>query len=201
MAQSIVIIDTGCANLLSVKMAFQRNGHHVTITDNHERIRQADKVILPGVGTAKSAMAQLKKKGLVDLIPTLTQPVLGICLGMQLLSAFSTENQQTNCLGIFDAAITPFTQVDRPIPHMGWNALIIDDFHPLFDGIPSGSYVYFVHSYAALSEQWKTFSLAQTDYGQHFAAIIQKNNFYGMQFHPEKSGKVGAKLLSNFVKL
>ena len=201
MTQDIVIIDTNCANLLSVKMAFQRNGHHVTITDNHARIQQADKVILPGVGTAKSAMQSLEEKGLIALIPTLTQPVLGICLGMQLLSAFSTENQQTNCLGIFDAAITPFTVTDRPIPHMGWNTLIIDHSHPLFDGISSGSYVYFVHSYAALSEQWKAFSLAQTHYGQYFAAVIQKDNFYGMQFHPEKSGEIGAKLLNNFVNL
>lgn len=202
MAQDIVIIDTACANLYSVKMAFERNGHSVCITDDHQRITQADKVILPGVGTAHAAMKQIEQKSLHLLIPQLTQPVLGICLGMQLLSAFSTENdQQTPCLGLCDAPITPFTIADRPIPHMGWNQLQFTQDHPLFDGIAPNSYVYFVHSYAALSPQWQAYTLAYTEYGQRFASVIQRDNFYGMQFHPEKSGKVGAQLLNNFVNL
>lgn len=202
MTQDIVIIDTQCANLYSVKMAFERNGHSVCITDDHQRIHQADKVILPGVGTAHAAMAQIEEKDLNQLIPQLTQPVLGICLGMQLLSAFSTENnQQTPCLGICDAPITPFTVTDRPIPHMGWNQLQFAESHPLFDGVPQNSHVYFVHSYAALSSQWQAYALAHTEYGQRFASVIQNANFYGMQFHPEKSGKVGAQLLNNFIRL
>ena len=211
-----VIIDTGCANLNSVRFAFERLGAKVLVTDDKAKIKAAKRVVLPGVGTAGAAMASLHEKGLVELIQGLTQPVLGVCLGMQMLAAISKERggkgQDCECLGIIPTDICELdTQLlkaeNLPLPHMGWNQLKLTtnsqgaktpSVHPLFAGIEDGSYVYFVHSYRApLSE----FTLAQCSYGEGFSAAIGKGNFMGVQFHPEKSAAVGAQILRNFLQM
>ena len=206
----VVIIDTGCANLSSVRFAFERLGAKVLVTDDKASIKAAKRVVLPGVGSAGAAMASLTEKALVELIQGLTQPVLGVCLGMQMLTLLSKERggqaQDCQCLGIIP---TEIDELDRqtlkaeglPLPHMGWNQLTFSNpsqVHPLFAGVPAGSYVYFVHSYRApLSD----FTLAQCRYGEDFSAAIGKDNFMGVQFHPEKSAAVGAQILSNFLKM
>lgn len=205
-----VIIDTGCANLNSVRFAFERLGAKVLVTDDKTKIKAAKRVVLPGVGTAGAAMASLHEKGLVELIQGLTQPVLGVCLGMQMLAAISKERggkgQDCQCLGIIPTDICELdTQLLKaeslPLPHMGWNQLNVSNspnVHPLFAGIEDGSYVYFVHSYRApLSE----FTLAECTYGEAFSAAIGKDNFMGVQFHPEKSAAVGAQILRNFLQM
>lgn len=205
-----VIIDTGCANLNSVRFAFERLGAKVLVTDDKAKIKAAKRVVLPGVGTAGAAMASLHEKGLVELIQGLTQPVLGVCLGMQMLAAISKERggkgQDCQCLGIIPTDICELdTQLLKaeslPLPHMGWNQLNVSNspnVHPLFAGIEDGSYVYFVHSYRApLSE----FTLAECTYGEAFSAAIGKDNFMGVQFHPEKSAAVGAQILRNFLQM
>lgn len=207
-AAETVIIDTGCANLSSVRFAFERLGAKVLVTDDKAKIKAAKRVVLPGVGTAGSAMASLHQKGLVELIQGLTQPVLGVCLGMQMLAAISKERggkaQDCECLGIIPTDICELEPEllkaqSLPLPHMGWNQLKLSEkptTHPLFTGIEDGSYVYFVHSYRApLSE----FTLAQCTYGEDFSAAIGKGNFMGVQFHPEKSAAVGAQILRNFL--
>lgn len=206
----VVIIDTGCANLSSVRFAFERLGAKVLVTDDKASIKAAKRVVLPGVGSAGAAMASLTEKALVELIQGLTQPVLGVCLGMQMLTLLSKERggqaQDCQCLGIIP---TEIDELDRqtlkaeglPLPHMGWNQLTFSNpsqVHPLFAGVPAGSYVYFVHSYRApLSD----YTLAQCRYGEDFSAAIGKDNFMGVQFHPEKSAAVGAQILSNFLKM
>ncbi|MDH1316277.1 imidazole glycerol phosphate synthase subunit HisH [Shewanella xiamenensis] len=206
----VVIIDTGCANLSSVRFAFERLGAKVLVTDDKASIKAAKRVVLPGVGSAGAAMASLTEKALVELIQGLTQPVLGVCLGMQMLTLLSKERggqaQDCQCLGIIP---TEIDELDRqtlkaeglPLPHMGWNQLTFSNpsqVHPLFAGVPAGSYVYFVHSYRApLSD----FTLAQCRYGENFSAAIGKDNFMGVQFHPEKSAAVGAQILGNFLKM
>ncbi|MCS6123299.1 imidazole glycerol phosphate synthase subunit HisH [Shewanella baltica] len=211
-----VIIDTGCANLSSVRFAFERLGAKVLVTDDKAKIKAAKRVVLPGVGTAGAAMASLHEKGLVELIQGLTQPVLGVCLGMQMLAAISKERggkgQDCECLGIIPTDICELdTQLLKaeslPLPHMGWNQLKLTtnsqganspNVHPLFADIEDGSYVYFVHSYRApLSE----FTLAECTYGEGFSAAIGKGNFMGVQFHPEKSAAVGAQILRNFLQM
>ncbi|MEL4247453.1 imidazole glycerol phosphate synthase subunit HisH [Shewanella xiamenensis] len=206
----VVIIDTGCANLSSVRFAFERLGAKVLVTDDKASIKAAKRVVLPGVGSAGAAMASLSEKALVELIQGLTQPVLGVCLGMQMLTLLSKERggqaQDCQCLGIIP---TEIDELDRqtlkaeglPLPHMGWNQLTFSNpsqVHPLFAGVPAGSYVYFVHSYRApLSD----YTLAQCRYGEDFSAAIGKGNFMGVQFHPEKSAAVGAQILGNFLKM
>ncbi|MFB2727391.1 imidazole glycerol phosphate synthase subunit HisH [Shewanella mangrovisoli] len=206
----VVIIDTGCANLSSVRFAFERLGAKVLVTDDKASIKAAKRVVLPGVGSAGAAMASLSEKALVELIQGLTQPVLGVCLGMQMLTLLSKERGgQTldcQCLGIIP---TEIDELDRqalkaeglPLPHMGWNQLTFSNpsqVHPLFAGVAAGSYVYFVHSYRApLSD----YTLAQCRYGEDFSAAIGKDNFMGVQFHPEKSAAVGAQILGNFLKM
>lgn len=197
----LVIIDTGCANLSSVKFAFERLNANVLVTDNIEAIKAAPRVVLPGVGTAGAAMASLVDKQLVDVIQGLTQPVLGVCLGMQMLAALSIEQgnkgQDIPCLNIIATDITELDSQGLPLPHMGWNQ-ITPTTHPLFKGILAGSYVYFVHSYKApLSE----YTLASSQYGETFSAAIGRNNFMGVQFHPEKSAAIGASILQNFLSL
>lgn len=196
-----VIIDTGCANLSSVKFAFERIGANVTITDDAEKIRAAARVVLPGVGSAGAAMASLNEKNLVTLIQELTQPVLGVCLGMQMLSLLSKErggkNQDCACLGVIPTTIDAITPQGLPLPHMGWNQ-ITPTTHPLFNKVPAGSYVYFVHSYRAPICE---FTLATCQYGESFSAAIGKDNFMGVQFHPEKSAAVGAQILRNFMAM
>ncbi|MCL1039085.1 imidazole glycerol phosphate synthase subunit HisH [Shewanella submarina] len=195
---STVIIDTGCANLSSVRYAFERLGVSPVISSDANVIKAAKRVVLPGVGSAKAAMASLQRKGLDTLIPGLTQPVLGVCLGMQLLCRQSSEGEQiTPCLGIIDTDISQLDTGSKPLPHMGWNA-ISPTAHPLFNGMDSGEYVYFVHSFCARESQY---TLARSDYGQVFSAAIGKDNFMGVQFHPEKSAAVGARILKNFMEM
>lgn len=192
----ITIIDTACANLSSVKFAFDRLGYVAEITSDLNKIKAADKLILPGVGTAVAAMKNLQERGLIEVIQNLTQPVLGICLGMQLMTAFSEEgNVETLNLMPSQTALIPDTSL--PLPHMGWNNVRYTEGCPLFDGIEQNSHFYFVHSYA-VSPNDNT--IATSHYGVDFSAAIAKDNFYGVQFHPERSGKNGALLLHNFVE-
>ena len=190
------IIDTGCANLSSVKFAFDRLGYAAEITRDLNKIKSADKLILPGVGTAIAAMKNLQDRGLVEVIQNLTQPVLGICLGMQLMTAFSEEgNVATLSLMPSQTALIPDTGL--PLPHMGWNKVRYTEGCLLFDGIAQDSHFYFVHSYAVRPNEN---TIATSHYGVDFSAAIANKNFYGVQFHPERSGKNGAMLLRNFVE-
>jgi imidazole glycerol-phosphate synthase subunit HisH len=191
----ITIIDYGAGNVQSVLFALERLGYTGKVTNDVEEIRSADKVIFPGVGEASSAMRKLEKSGLDVVIPKLQQPVLGICLGMQLLCKSSEENN-TKALGIFDIEIKKFTKAVK-VPQMGWNT--IDNLQSnLFNDINENSYVYLVHSYFAPKNKYM---IASSFYQEEYATAIQKNNFYGTQFHPEKSGSIGEKILDNFLKL
>lgn len=193
---NITIINTQCANLSSVKFAFERLGYSAEITNDLNKIKSADKLILPGVGTAKAAMLNLQRLGLIEVIQNLTQPVLGICLGMQLMTAFSEEgNVATLSLMPSQTALIPDTGL--PLPHMGWNKVRYTPDHPLFAGVEQDSHFYFVHSYAV---QPNENTIATSCYGVDFSAAIANKNFYGVQFHPERSGKNGALLLRNFVE-
>ncbi|MFC0180615.1 imidazole glycerol phosphate synthase subunit HisH [Thorsellia kenyensis] len=194
---NLVIVNTGCANLTSVNFAFQRLGIDALITDNPDTIRKADKVLLPGVGTAKAAMMELKQRELIEVIGALTQPVLGICLGMQLLTSFSQETSGVTLLNKIKADTLLMEPNGLPVPHCGWNQVIPVEDHPLFFGISQEAYFYFVHSYAV---PIGGYTLAKTLYGNQFSAAIMQNNFIGVQFHPERSGKVGSQLLKNFVE-
>lgn len=194
----LVIVDTGCANITSVFCALQRLGAEVQISADPAVIRAADKVIIPGVGTAKQAMANIDAKGLRSTLQQLTQPVLGICLGMQLLTEHSAEGD-VECLGLIPGQVAPLEAKGLRLPHMGWNTLQVESpAHQLLQGITAADYVYFVHSFAV---QPSPHMLASCDYGSLFAAVIGRRNFLGMQFHPERSGKVGARLLQNFLQL
>ena len=201
-SQNIVIIDTGCANLSSVRMAIERLGVTAQVSKEPAVIRAADKLILPGVGTAKAAMHNLQERGLVDLIREAKQPLLGFCLGMQMLAQASEEHMggesDIDCLGIVPGKVKLMQVGDLRLPHMGWNQVEHDGTHPLFNGIPSGSYFYFVHSYAL---EVTAATLATCDYGGPFTAVVGKDNFFGAQFHPERSGKAGARLIQNFLEL
>ncbi len=190
-----VIIDYGAGNIRSLQFALERLGIHAKLSDDRETIRAADKVIFPGVGEASSAMAKLKQSGLERLIPELQQPVLGICLGMQLLCK-STEEGKTKGLSIFQTEVKRFS-AEVKVPHMGWNTIkgLRSD---LFKDIPDNSYMYLVHSYYA--ENCKE-AISTTNYGLDYASALQHENFYGVQFHPEKSGKVGEQVLNNFLKI
>jgi glutamine amidotransferase len=191
----IAIIKYNAGNIHSVRLALQREGIEPLVTDDPAQIRSADKVIFPGVGEASTAMDYLKKNGLDEIITNLTQPFLGICLGLQLMCAYSEEND-TTCLGVFENQIKKFPPKDK-VPHMGWNT-INDLSNGLFKGIENGSYVYFVHSYyAEISDTM----ISQTEYILPFASALQKDNYYAVQFHPEKSGKIGAQILNNFLDL
>jgi glutamine amidotransferase len=196
-----VIVDTGCANLSSVKFAVERLGFQVTITDDIEAIKRANKVILPGVGSAKHAMKNIRAKGLVETLQNLTQPVLGFCLGMQLMcksSMESSDDKKVECLGIIPTDITPLNAENNRLPHMGWNTLTSVSEHPVFEGINVGDYFYFVHSFAApISEH----TVAACQYGSEFSAAVAKDNFIGCQFHPERSSELGSKIIKNFLEL
>jgi glutamine amidotransferase len=191
----IAIIDYVAGNVKSVANAVRRLGFETIITSDFEEIRNAEKVIFPGVGEASTAMKYLKQKNLEKLIPTLKQPFLGICLGQQLLCDFSEEGA-TKCLGIFDLKVKEFPSTDI-VPHMGWNNLQKLQ-GPLFEGISEADNFYFVHSYYC---EVGEFTTSECDYILPFSATLQKDNFYGTQFHPEKSGDVGSKILENFLKL
>lgn len=198
---SNVIVDTGCANLSSVKFAIERLGFTATITDDIEQIKAADKVIFPGVGSAKHAMANIIEKGLVETLQGLTQPVLGFCLGMQLMTRSSTEGGKEaviDCLGMIPTHVEPLKAQGNRLPHMGWNTLTKVADHPVLKGISVDDYFYFVHSFAApISE----YTLASCHYGSEFSAIIGKDNFIGCQFHPERSSALGSKIIQNFLEL
>ncbi|QNK01822.1 imidazole glycerol phosphate synthase subunit HisH [Dyella telluris] len=195
---SVVLVDAGGTNIGSVRYALQRLGVDAALTSDPAAIRAADKVILPGVGAAGPGMARLRELGLVELMRSLTQPVLGVCLGMQLLCEHSEEGD-TACLGVIPATVQRF--VEQPglrVPHMGWNRLQQKQGHALLDGLADGDWAYFVHSYAVPAGHY---ALATTEYGGEFASVIASGNFHGMQFHPERSAKVGARLLKNFLEL
>ena len=205
--QNLVIIDTGCANLASVRMAFERLGVQPLVSCSAADIEGADKLILPGVGTAVAAMRNLNERNLVPLIRAAKQPLLGFCLGMQMLAQASEETMTgedddsgalIDCLGIVPGKIRLMEVGDLRLPHMGWNQIEHDETHPLLSGIPSGSYFYFVHSYAL---EVTAATLASCDYGSSFTAIVARDNFFGAQFHPERSGSAGARLLQNFLEL
>ncbi|NLJ92510.1 MAG: imidazole glycerol phosphate synthase subunit HisH [Aeromonadales bacterium] len=194
----LVIIDTGCANLASVRYAVERLGYPVVVSKDHAVISAADKLLLPGVGTATEAMGNLEQRDLTTLVRELQQPVLGICLGMQILTQHSEEGDvagvgviETNCL-----ALTAHDGIR--VPHMGWNQISPLPDHPLFKDIPEGSYFYFGHSYAVPMGEY---TLATTQHGESFSAAIGQANFFGVQFHPERSGAAGAQLLKNFLEL
>ena len=191
----LVIIDYGAGNIKSIQFAFKRLGYIAKLSHNPEEIATADKIIFPGVGEASSAMHMLKKTGLDTLIPSLKQPVLGICLGMQLM-CLHTEEGNTKGLGIFNTNVKRFANTVK-VPQMGWN-LIKDLKSNLFETIHENEYMYLVHSYYA--EPCKQ-TIATTNYGINYASALQHNNFYGTQFHPEKSGNQGAKLLENFINM
>lgn len=195
----ITIIDTGCANLSSVKFALSRLGYNPIISDDLDELGGADKLLLPGVGTASFAMNNLANKGLTEFIKNTQTPLLGICLGMQLLTLSSQESEggEVATLGVVPAYTKKLSTHPLPLPHMGWNSLAIVKDSPLFDGIKSGDFVYFVHSFGVAVNET---TLATCDYGEPFSAIVNQGNFFGMQFHPEKSGKVGARLLQNFIE-
>lgn len=192
---NIALIDYGAGNVQSVLFALKRLGYNALLTHDPATIEKADKVIFPGVGEAGSAMQKLRQTGLDTILPKLSQPVLGICLGMQLLCSHSEEGD-TDGLGIFASTVKRFDNRLK-VPQMGWNQLI-NLKGPLFRGIPEKAYMYLVHSYyVPLNEN----TTAEADYGLRFSVALQKDNFFGVQFHPEKSAEAGSLLLNNFIEL
>lgn len=197
-ARDVVVIENGGGNVASVRFALDRLGVSSTLTHDPDRVRRASHVILPGVGAAKDAMQRLAAAGLDSLIPQLHQPVLGICLGMQLLFDSSAEGE-TRCLGIVPGRAERFADApERPVPHMGWNQLQFRTPSPLLEGLRDGEYAYFVHSYALPVGDH---TVAGCTYGATFSAIVNRANFHGAQFHPERSSRAGAQLLRNFLSL
>ena len=194
-SEKIVIIDYGAGNIQSIKFALERLGYTGLLSSDAEEISTADKVIFPGVGEASSAMKKLKSTGLDTIIPELKQPVLGICLGMQLMCNRSEEGD-TDGLGIFDVDVIHF-QKTLKVPHIGWNR-IKDLQTPLFEGVAEQEFVYLVHSfYAPVCAE----TIAKCDYGVNYSSALKKDNFYGVQFHPEKSSEAGEKILKNFLEI
>jgi len=194
---AVAIIDSGGANIASLRAALARLGADSVVTTDPVVIQRAPRVLLPGVGAAHDAMSRLRIAALDRLIPTLKQPLLGICLGMQLLFETSEEGPAT-CLGVIPGAATRLQSAPgHPVPHMGWNQLTQVRPDPLLDGISSIDYVYFVHSFAVPTSGA---TIAITDYGVAFTAVARRDNFCGTQFHPERSGIVGARILANFLK-
>ena len=189
----IQIIDYGAGNIRSVQNALEQLGIESTVISSAKELRTDCKTIFPGVGAAGSAMRQLNDRGFAEVIPQIKAPFLGICLGMQLLMDFSEEND-TECLGITKGKVLKFPKTVK-IPQIGWNKVSQKCTNPLFKGIPDESYFYFVNSYYVDCD-----SIGTTDYGMNFASVTNEKNFYGVQFHPEKSGEIGLKLLNNFCK-
>jgi len=194
----LAIIDSGGANIASLQFAVERLGLPSDLTTDPAVLEDASHIILPGVGAAADCMARLQSAGLVDTIRRLRQPVLGICVGMQLLFE-SSEEGDVSCLGLLPGRVRRFqTRRDLPVPHMGWNQLEFEHPSPLLQDIARGDYVYFVHSYAAPVSE---LTLATASYGDPFSAIVQRDNVYGVQFHPERSARAGAQLIQNFLRL
>lgn len=194
----IVVLDTGCANLSSVRYAIERLGYQPEISYDKDIVLAADKLFLPGVGTTNAAMKMITERGLLALIQQITKPVLGICLGMQLLGNSSEEGNE-KLLECIDLPVKKLKSATLPVPHMGWNTVQFTQDSPLFCGIADNSYFYFVHSYAMPINA--EYTLAQTNYDSAFSSIVAKNNFFGVQFHPERSGQVGATLIKNFLEM
>ena len=196
---SLVIVDTSCANLASVNYAFERLGVTAIITDDAEMIKSAERVVLPGVGSAPFAMRNIEAKQLKPVLQSLKQPVIGICLGMQLLFENLEEGGETvQGLGLVPGAVTKLETGDLPAPHMGWNTLTPLKDDPILEGVTDGDFAYFVHSFAApISDA----TLVRSEYGSRFSAIVRQNNVWGCQFHPERSSKTGAQILKNFLDI
>ena len=202
-AASLVIIDTGCANISSVKFAVERLGIQAIVSDDVQEISRAQRLILPGVGSAPAAMASIEKKQLKQCIQSLTQPLLGVCLGMQLMLDASAENhlgnkQDTPCLGLIPGRVTKMESASLTLPHMGWNRVYSVKENPLFANIDDGAHFYFVHGYALPKYEH---TLATCQYQNDFSAAINKDNFFGVQFHPERSSDAGSQLLKNFSRI
>lgn len=198
MAADTVVIDSGGANLSSVLFALERLNAPAKVTTNPDEVRNAKRVILPGVGAAADVMKRLHAAGLVEVLPTLKQPVFGICVGMQVLFKGSEEGP-VDCLGILPDTVKKLKPAPGlPVPHMGWNTLVTLRDDPLLEGITSSDYVYFVHSYAAPVSD---VTLARTDYGTPVSAVVRRGNFWGAQFHPERSSTTGSRVLANFLRL
>ena len=196
--EPVAIIDGGGANIASLQFALRRLGRDSCLTSEPAQIRNASHVILPGVGAAQAAMERLQSKNLVELICGLDQPLLGICLGMQLLFEGSEEDD-AQCLGLLPGCATRFTANSAlRVPHMGWNQLQVQDSSPLLTGLAREPWCYFVHSYAV---DPMTATTAVTDYGRPFSAVVERENVMGTQFHPERSGKAGAQILRNFLTI
>lgn len=201
--QKVTIIDTGCANLSSVQFALKRLNVECTVSADEKIINNSDKLILPGVGTAVAAMKNLQDRNLPEIITSCKKPILGFCLGMQMLGEYSEESMSDNgteikCLNAVHGAVRQMKVGNLPLPHMGWNQVFYKEDTPLFKGIKNGAYFYFVHSYAMdITDN----TIATCTYGQEFTAVVNKDNFFGTQFHPEKSGAVGAKLIKNFLDM
>lgn len=197
MKRDVVLVDSGGSNIGSLHYALVRLGVQAAVTADAARLRDATHVILPGVGAAGAGMRKLREAGLIDVTRQLRQPVLGVCLGMQLLFA-ATEEGDVDCLNLIDGRVRRLPQAPRiRVPHMGWNRLRGVRAHPLLDGIADGAYAYFVHSFAA---PVTAETLVACEHGERFAAVVQRDNFFGAQFHPERSGAVGARLLQNFLE-
>jgi len=195
---SPVIIASGGANLASLKFALQRLGVETTVTEDAARVKAASHVVLPGVGAARDAMTRLEAAGLVDVIRGLDQPVLGICLGMQLFYTGSDEDD-AECLGIIPGHAHRFAQsAELPVPQMGWNSISPVRESPLLAGVQEGEYGYFIHSYAVPEGEY---TCATADYGGAFSAVVEQENFFATQFHPERSARLGARILANFLSL
>lgn len=196
--KTVAVVQYNAGNIRSVLNALGRIGVSPLLTDKAEELRAADCIIFPGQGAASATMAYLRESGLDKLIPTLTQPVLGICIGQQLMCSHSAEGD-VDCLGIFpDTPVVRFNEVGLKVPHIGWNT-IGDLKTPLFDGLTDGDFVYYVHSYYVPDSPY---AIARTTYGQTtYTAAMRCGNFYATQFHPEKSGAVGERILSNFIHL
>ncbi|WAI11871.1 MAG: imidazole glycerol phosphate synthase subunit HisH [Buchnera aphidicola (Macrosiphum albifrons)] len=195
---NIVIVDTGCANLKSIKVAIKKLGYDSIITSNASIISESKKIFLPGVGTASAVMKLLSEKNIINIIQAFTRPILGICLGMQLLCNFSEECNGVKTIGIIESSVLRLRTNNLPLPHIGWNQITFQKKHVLFKKIPNNSRFYFVHSYIIPINKY---TLSTTSYGVNFSSVIQKNNFFGVQFHPEKSGNIGSQLLKNFLEM
>lgn len=196
---SLVIVDTGCANLASVSYAFERLGVAPVISDEAGIINAAERVVLPGVGSAPFAMRNIKTKQLKPVLRSLSQPVIGICLGMQLLFETLEEGgERVEGLGLVKGAVSELETGDLPSPHMGWNTLIPVKDDPLLKGVKEGDFAYYVHSFAA---DVTDVTVAQAEYGSPFSAVVRQDNVWGCQFHPERSSKTGAQILKNFLDI
>ena len=194
----VAVIKLGVGNTASVMFALERLGANAVLTSDPAQVRDAERVILPGVGAAGAAMRLLNESNMADALRAFTRPLLGICLGQQVLYDLSEEGDAVG-LGLLRGTVTALRATrERPSPHMGWSALCNVQQHPLFEGVRSGDYAYFVHSYACASD---ANAIAEGEYGGAFAAAVARDNIFGCQFHPERSGPVGARILSNFLAL